>query len=136
MEKFLNLDGLEYVCGRLRSDLSGKQDVLTGQPGQVVGFDSTGAAMARNGWGNPNLLDNWYFVDPINQRVRGEYIGTGYMIDRWFQAATSRPRFKLTLTDNGILLDCTNDTPRCFFQQKVEREIQLSNYYTLSLLYR
>lgn len=38
-------------------------------------------------WGtcpsNPNLLDNWYFVDPINQRGQTEYTGIGYTIDRW-----------------------------------------------------
>lgn len=57
-----------------------------------------------NSFSRPNLLDNWYFVDPINQRqgyikqnaggmwvacastdegaVRG-YANTGYTIDRW-----------------------------------------------------
>ena len=34
---------------------------------------------------NPNLLDNWYFVDPVNQRGQREYAGVvgGYTIDRW-----------------------------------------------------
>lgn len=34
---------------------------------------------------NPNLLDNWYFADPINQRGETEYTagGGGYAIDRW-----------------------------------------------------
>jgi hypothetical protein len=32
---------------------------------------------------NPNLLDNWYFADPVNQRGQTEYTGTGYTIDRW-----------------------------------------------------
>lgn len=32
---------------------------------------------------NPNLLDNWYFADPINQRGQTEYTVDGYTIDRW-----------------------------------------------------
>lgn len=30
-----------------------------------------------------NLLDNWYFADPINQRGNTEYPSAGYTIDRW-----------------------------------------------------
>ena len=33
--------------------------------------------------GNPNLLDNWYFADPINQRGNTVYNGSGYTVDRW-----------------------------------------------------
>ena len=33
---------------------------------------------------NPNLLDNWYFGNPVNQRGQAEYTGNGYTIDRWF----------------------------------------------------
>lgn len=82
MEKFLNLKGLEYVFGKIRSDLSRKQAVLKGQPGQVVGYDAAGSAIAQNGWSNPNLLDNWYFAAPINQRGQTEY-AESYAIDRW-----------------------------------------------------
>ena len=32
---------------------------------------------------NPNLLDNWYFGNPINQRGQTSYTGVGYGIDRW-----------------------------------------------------
>lgn len=31
----------------------------------------------------PNLLDNWYFGDPVNQRGQTEYTGAGYTVDRW-----------------------------------------------------
>lgn len=37
-------------------------------------------------YSNPNLLDNWYFPDPINQRGQTEYdvnSGQSYCIDRW-----------------------------------------------------
>lgn len=32
---------------------------------------------------NPNLLDNWYFGDPVNQRGYKLYKDVGYTIDRW-----------------------------------------------------
>lgn len=32
---------------------------------------------------NPNLLDNWYFVRPVNQRGQTEYTAVGYTVDRW-----------------------------------------------------
>ena len=32
---------------------------------------------------NPNLLDNWYFGNPVNQRGQTSYTGNGYTIDRW-----------------------------------------------------
>lgn len=35
---------------------------------------------------NPNLLDNWYFWGPVNQREQTDYTGTNfstYSIDRW-----------------------------------------------------
>ena len=32
---------------------------------------------------NPNLLDNWYFGNPVNQRGQTSYTGVGYTIDRW-----------------------------------------------------
>lgn len=32
---------------------------------------------------NKNLLDNWYFGNPVNQRGKTEYTGEGYTVDRW-----------------------------------------------------
>lgn len=32
---------------------------------------------------NPNLLDNWYFGKPVNQRGQTSYAGNVYGIDRW-----------------------------------------------------
>lgn len=33
-----------------------------------------------------NLLDNWYFGNPINQRGQTSYSANGYTIDRWYTA--------------------------------------------------
>ena len=34
---------------------------------------------------NPNLLDNWYFGNPVNQRGQTSWNTEGYHLDRWFQ---------------------------------------------------
>ena len=80
-----------------------KQPKLTGQPGQVVGFGTDGTAVAVPGWSNPNLLDNWYFVDPVNQRGQTEYTAAGYTIDRW-----KLHNGKLTLNENGAITSLVN----------------------------
>ena len=46
---------------------------------------------------NPNLLDNWYFAKPVNQRGQTSYTGTNtYTIDRWMTDNT------VTVVDGGI----------------------------------
>lgn len=95
-----------------------KQPKLTGQPGQSVGFDADGAAVAVQGWSNPNLLDNWYFVDPVNQRGQTEYVSQrvqSYTIDRWISAGDSTPDWGLYLMSGGIKL-----LKGSAFQQKQE----------------
>lgn len=36
------------------------------------------------GWSNPNLLINWDFRNPVNQRGQTSYVGAGYGIDMWW----------------------------------------------------
>ena len=48
---------------------------------------------------NPNLLDNWYFANPVNQRGKTEQYGSGYFIDRW-----TASEGKYVLTNNGLTL--------------------------------
>ena len=46
---------------------------------------------------NPNLLDNWYFGNPVNQREQTSYTGTNtYTIDRWMTDNT------VTVVDGNI----------------------------------
>lgn len=42
------------------------------------------ALTASGGGVNPNLLDNWFFGRPVNQRGKTSYTAAGYTIDRWF----------------------------------------------------
>lgn len=63
---------MAYGSVNMPGDLSGKQDLITGVPGQVMGIGADGKAAARDDWSGRNLLDNWYFADPINQRGKTE----------------------------------------------------------------
>ena len=52
---------------------------------------------------NRNLLDNWYFGNPVNQRdVRGTISSAGYFLDRWKLVSGS-----VTINTDGITLNGT-----------------------------
>ena len=109
-----------------------KQPKLTGQPGQVVGFDGMGRACAVPGWSNPNLLDNWYFVDPVNQRGQTEYASTGYTIDRWY--IWSIGKMGTVKIGNGITLTGEEGTS-IIFDQRLDEALELyGKVVTISIL--
>lgn len=72
------------------------------QYGKMVGA----ASLLYNGVGagsysNRNLLDNWYFKNPVNQRrVSGVINKSGYFIDRWYLVSGS-----VKITENGLVLN-------------------------------
>ena len=57
MAKFLDDNGLAYLWSKIKATI----------PKSV----------------NPNILDNWYFGNPVNQRNQTEYTSAAYTIDRW-----------------------------------------------------
>ena len=81
---------------------------LTGLPEQVDKLDHTAqeiddAAGLAPQLSNPNLLDNWYFAYPVNQRnVSGTIDAVGYFLDRWKLVSGS-----VTIGSNGITLNGT-----------------------------
>lgn len=48
---------------------------------------------------NPNLLDNWYFGNPVNQRGKTSYTEGGHCIDRWIITGDTP---QLTVTSGSI----------------------------------
>lgn len=76
---------------------------------------------------NPNLLDNWYFSNPVNQRGQTKYTGNAtYSIDRWWTQYDTT----LSIVDGGIKIGGKWDVQQYF-------ETTLPNVtYTLSLLYK
>lgn len=81
---------------------------------------------------NRNLLDNWYFAKPINQRGKTEYTGAGYTIDRWVSLSSS---LSVQLMDGFLRLVGSADYQE--FSQKIEEGRDLrGRTATLSILYR
>lgn len=85
-----------------------KINPLTGLPEQVDKLDHTAqeiddAVGLAPQLSNPNLLDNWYFGNPVNQRnVSGTIDAVGYFLDRWKLVSGS-----VTIGSNGITLNGT-----------------------------
>lgn len=81
---------------------------LTGLPEQVDKLDHTAqeiddAVGLAPQLSNPNLLDNWYFAYPVNQRnVSGTIDAVGYFLDRWKLVSGS-----VTIGSNGLTLNGT-----------------------------
>lgn len=78
---------------------------------------------------NPNLLDNWYFLDPINQRGETNYSNQGHAIDRWnFSNST------FSISENGITLTANGVKEYYFLQFHENANNFIGNTYTISLL--
>lgn len=100
---------------------------LTGENIAVSSTDSTPISGAVKYRINPNLLDNWYFGRPVNQRGQTEYTAGGsYTLDRWWAQYDTT----LSIVDGGIKIGGKWDVQQYF-------ETTLPNAtYTLSLLYK
>ena len=77
---------------------------VTGAVEQVDKLDATAqqiddAVALAPQLSNPNLLDNWYFGNPANQRGQTEYTGAIYCVDRWVQ---SRANSICTIMEDAI----------------------------------
>ena len=79
----------------------------------------------------PNLLDNWYFGNPVNQRGQTSYSGTaGYFIDRWQRDAG----LLTTLGEDGIVCTRTSTGNNAFFSKFENYVVLAGARVTLSAL--
>ena len=120
-------------------DAAGSFSRLAGVDTPVQQFDAANkmyvdehAAAARRG---VNLLDNWYFPDPINQRGQTEYATSSsniYGIDRWMLSLVS-----LKLIDDGITLQVSTQYDWPSIRQRIEAYEHLAGkHLSLSALVR
>ena len=115
---------------------------LTGLPEQVDKLDHTaqeiddavgrslpGAAIdaAIQAKPNPNLLGNWYFGNPVNQRGQTSYTAAGYGVDRWRIGSAGA----MTIEDGYITFASSDATLRNLEQVLETLEV---GKYTISLL--
>ena len=82
---------------------------------------------------NPNLLDNWYFANPVNQRGQTTYTSSEnqYSIDRWIKEPGT-----LTIADGYISLDMTG---LCGIAQHIDTDLfkaLAGKTLTASVLYK
>ena len=84
----LSAEDIPTSSGRsVQNALDDKQETLTA--GENISISGSVIATKVQPC-NRNLLDNWYFGAPVNQRGKTTYSGTGYGIDRWkAEAVTS-----------------------------------------------
>ena len=108
---------------------------VTGQPVQVDQLDHTAqqiddAVAIAPQLSNPNLLDNWYFGNPVNQRGQTEYTAAGYTIDRWKLPATH----KVSVQDSDIKITCNSNAGANYAFQQLAEKLEVGKQYTLSAL--
>lgn len=108
---------------------------LTGSVEQVDKLDHTAqqiddAVALAPQLSNPNLLDNWYFGNPVNQRGQTEYAVSGYNIDRWKSGAAS----DVVKVENGVLSISMTALYQTFFQIIENPERYSGETLTVSVL--
>lgn len=79
---------------------------------------------------NPNLLDNWYFANPVNQRGQTEYTGDVYGVDRWKSLSD---KIQMTIVDGGLTVSTTSQKATEIIQP-FERPIPAGTRLTISAL--
>lgn len=119
-------DSLSGATGQsmltLRSELGALKDTLvlqTRQAGEdtltntyrIYGEHNKPTA-ADVGAVNPNLLDNWYFGNPVNQRGKTQYTGSTYAskigLDRWWCRLGSTNTGAVKVESDGLVMDITD----------------------------
>ena len=106
---------------------------LTGLPEQVDKLDHTAqeiddAVDLAPQLSNPNLLDNWYFGNPVNQRGQTSYTASGYGIDRWHA-------YGGVLKIQNDIIELSGSSSGGVFEQKIENPKRFAGKtVTLSVL--
>ncbi len=84
---------------------------------------------------NPNLLDNWYFGNPVNQRgltihtnINGN---TQYYIDRWKGRTGTHI---VTVTGDALKIENQSTAYSTYFEQAFEYPLNLQSAVTLTVL--
>lgn len=104
-----------------------KQPLLT--PGDNISI--SGNTIATKAFPcNPNLLDNWYFGNPINQRGQTSYTGGGYAVDRW----KIGDGVTVAVTDGA--LNISYSTPGWNLIEPLDNMLVPGVTYTLSCIYK
>lgn len=81
-----------------------------------------GVKTALQGRAAHNLLDNSWFVNPVNQRGKTSYSGYSYSIDRWYGSSLNQT---VSIQNNYITVSATG-TSYCGIRQKLGNMAKLA----------
>lgn len=119
-------DANKPISNATQAALNDKQSKITANG--ILKGDSSGNITAANETEvelvslpnicNPNLLDNWYFGNPVNQRGQTSYTELGYTFDRWMIEGHSFYVDKSTDYGGSLHLVMNNEFQT--FMQKIE----------------
>lgn len=113
--------------GDYTAEMVGAQPLLT--PGDNISI--SGNTIATKAFPcNPNLLDNWYFGNPINQRGQTSYTGGGYAVDRW------KIGDGVTAAVANGALNISYSTPGWNLVEPLDNMLVPGVTYTLSCIYK
>lgn len=84
---------------------------------------------------NPNMLDNWYLANPVNQRGKVVYSTSGlYSIDRWI-LGFQKSNGTVTVNDGCVTVTITNSNGGCVdIIQRFEKPLAQGTIITLTAL--
>lgn len=82
---------------------------------------------------NDNLLVNWYFGNPVNQRGKTSYAGTGYGVDMWY---TTGATLSVDVTAEGVKLYKNAASANPAWAQALETDAAVGQTVTVSMLYK
>lgn len=119
---------------REKLEIRGDTIPVSAEDSTLISEALTKIPTTSGGGVNPNLLDNWYFGNPVNQRGLTEYspAWNGYSIDRWNVESDSK--VVITLVNGGIRVKNTASSA-CQFKQTLPSELNLvGKMVTISLL--
>lgn len=85
---------------RKKLEIRGDTIPVSAEDSTLISEALTKIPTTSGGGINPNLLDNWFFGRPVNQRGQTEYTAAGYTVDRW---KFSNNNGKIVLDDTGIM---------------------------------
>lgn len=112
---------------RKKLEIRGDTIPVSAKDSTLISEALTKIPTTSGGGVNPNLLDNWYFGRPVNQRGQTDYATGGvYTLDRWWMQYDTT----LSIVDGGIKIGGKWDV-----QQYFENTLPNATY-TLSLLYK
>ena len=82
---------------------------------------------------NANLLVNWDFGNPVNQRGKTSYAGTGYGVDMWY---TTGATLSVDVTAEGVKLYKNAASANPAWAQALETDAAVGQTVTVSMLYK